>query len=116
MMRAWARMFSSTSILATVRKWLGRGTPKMQEKAGNMSAKPERRHVVEIKVGGDTQLDMLTCLRQIVHAVQINEDFINIGTPTTTGQMHRRLHPDQTHEKYIDDLFRYMVEEKANGD
>jgi hypothetical protein len=111
-MRAWARMFSSTSILATVRKWLGRGTPKEPEKVGNMSAKPERRHVVEIKVGGDTELDMLTALRQIVYRVQAGEHFADMGTPTNTAHMRRRHHPDMTHDKYVDALIAHVVEDK----
>jgi hypothetical protein len=80
-----------------------------------MSTKPERRHVVEIKVGGDTEQDLLTALRQMHYAVQAGEHYADTGTPTTTAHMRRRHHPEMTHDKYVDALIAHVVEDRGNG-
>jgi len=78
---------------------------------------PKRRFVLTIEIGADTWKDALRDLRDVVSALEGHVDDPRLfgscmGSPSVGHIVEVHEDPTMTHERYVEDLEKYLSEGK----
>jgi hypothetical protein len=69
---------------------------------------PERKHVVEINIQADDWNSVIGELRSVLFNLQTRDKYdvidVSSGGPSGNHTVTARINPEQTHDKYFDEL------------
>lgn len=75
--------------------------------------KPTRKHKLTLTIEADTELDLVSSLKQVIHDINISNlrNGVSCGVNSSTSYKYV-VDPNMTHEQYIKDLDEYIKQQE----
>ena len=75
---------------------------------------PQRAHTLITKIGADTAHDLAWELREMARKIERGEMTVGtMGSPSVGAMYSYRILPDQTHDKYFQEIDEWLARERS---